>query len=359
MQYGIGEDRAGAVRAGQELPVDALAAYLAEHLPAFSGPLTVAQFPQGYSNLTYLLHLGDHELVLRRPPFGANIATAHDMGREARVLAGLSRVYPKVPRPLLYCDDANVIGAPFYVMERLHGVVLRAGLPHDQAPPPAVMAGLAAAAVDNLAAIHALDVEAAGLADLGKPAGYVTRQVQGWIKRYRAAQTDDLPALDAAMDWLAAHIPAESGAALIHNDYKYDNLLLDPHDLTRIRAVLDWEMCTLGDPLMDLGTLLGYWIEPGDPPALARMFGLTTLPGNFTRAEVVARYAAASGRDLPDPLFYYVYGLVKIAGIIQQLYACYRQGHVPDARFAVLGEVVQGCAALAVRALETGRVSGL
>jgi aminoglycoside phosphotransferase (APT) family kinase protein len=159
------------------------------------------------------------------------------------------------------------------------------------------------------------------------------------------------------MDWLAAHIPPETGAALIHNDYKYDNLLLDPQDLTRIRAVLDWEMCTLGDPLMDLGTLLGYWIEPGDPPALTRMFGLTTLPGNFTRDEVVARYAEASGRTLPDPLFYYVYGVVKIAGIIQQLYARYRRGQVPDMRFAVLGEVVQGCATAAARALETGRIS--
>lgn len=353
------EDRAAGVRSGQELPVETLAAYLAAHLPGVTDPLQVTQFPQGYSNLTYLLRMGDQEMVLRRPPFGAKIATAHDMGREVRVLMGLSRVYDKTPRPLLICDDPGVIGAPFYVMERLHGVVLRAGLPRDQAPPPAVMAGLAAAAVDNLAAIHALDVEAAGLADLGKPAGYVTRQVEGWTKRYRAAQTDDLPDLDAAMAWLAAHIPPESGAALIHNDYKYDNLLLDPHDLTRIRAVLDWEMCTLGDPLMDLGTMLGYWIEPGDPPGLTRMFGLTTLPGNLTREQVAARYAAAAGHALPDPLFYYVYGVVKIAGIIQQLYARYRQGHVPDARFAVLGEVVQGCAAAAARAVETGRISGL
>lgn len=359
MQSGMDEDRAGMARPGQELPLDALAAYLAARLPALSGPLRVAQFPQGYSNLTYLLRMGEQEMVLRRPPFGAKIATAHDMGREYRVLMGLSRVYDKTPRPLLYCGDPGVIGAPFYVMERLHGVVLRAGLPRDQAPPPAIMAGLATAAVDNLAAIHALDVEAAGLSDLGKPVGYVTRQVEGWIKRYRAAQTDDLPDLDAGMAWLAANIPPESGAALIHNDYKYDNLLLDPHDLTRIRAVLDWEMCTLGDPLMDLGTLLGYWIEPGDPPSLARMFGLTTLPGNLNRAQAAARYAAAAGKKLPDPLFYYVYGLVKIAGIIQQLYARYRQGHVPDARFAVLGEVVQGCATAAARAVETGRISGL
>jgi aminoglycoside phosphotransferase (APT) family kinase protein len=347
------------VRPGEELPVDALAAYLQAHLPDLAGPLTVAQFPKGYSNLTYLLRMGGQELVLRRPPFGADIATAHDMGREYRVLSGLTRVYPKVPRPLLYCEDPSVIGAPFYVMERLQGVVLRAGLDPAAAPSPAVMAGLAAAAVDNLAAIHALDLEAAGLADLGKPDGYVARQVHGWIKRYRAAQTDDLPDLDATMDWLVAHLPSESGAALIHNDYKYDNLVLDPADLTRILAVLDWEMCTVGDPLMDLGTVLGYWIEASDPPALAGMFGLTTLPGNLDRQGVVDRYAAASGRALAEPVFYYVYGLVKIAGIIQQIYARYRRGHTQDARFAGLAGVVAGCGALAGRALDRGRISGL
>jgi aminoglycoside phosphotransferase (APT) family kinase protein len=221
------------------------------------------------------------------------------------------------------------------------------------------MAGLAAAAVDNLAAIHALDVDAAGLADLGKPAGYVARQVHGWTRRYQAAQTDDQPELAAALAWLAAHLPPERGAALIHNDYKYDNLVLDPQDLTRILAVLDWEMCTLGDPLMDLGTTLGYWLEPGDPPALVKMFGLTTLPGNPNRRQMVERYAAASGRNLPDPLFYYVYGLAKIGVIIQQIYARYRHGHTQDERFASLFAVVQGCGQLAVRALEQGRISSL
>ncbi|HXF64262.1 MAG TPA: phosphotransferase family protein [Caldilineaceae bacterium] len=352
-------DRPGAVRPGEELPLAALAAYLTAHLPHLAGPLTVAQFPQGYSNLTYLLRMGDREMVLRRPPVGVHIATAHDMSREVRVLTGLSRVYDKVPRPLLYCDDPSVIGAPFYIMERLHGVILRAGLEPAQAPPPAVMAGLSAAAVDNLAAIHALDVEAAGLAGLGKPAGYTARQIHGWTQRYQAAQTDPQPELEAAMAWLAHHIPPEAGAAIIHNDYKYDNLLLDPADLTCIRAVLDWEMCTLGDPLMDLGTMLGYWTEPGDPPPLAAMFGLTTLPGNLNRQQVVERYCAASRRAIPDPLFYYVYGLVKVDVIIQQLYTRYRHGHTQDARYAALPAVVQSCGRLAALALEKGRISRL
>jgi aminoglycoside phosphotransferase (APT) family kinase protein len=284
------------------------------------------------------------------------------MGREYRVLAGLQRVAAPAPRPLLYCADPAVIGAPFYVMERVQGVVLRARLRPADAPPPEVLTGLSAAVVETLAAIHALDVAAAGLEELGKPGGYSGRQVHGWIKRYRAAQTDTLPELDAAIDWLAAHLPParpDPPLILIHNDYKLDNLVLDPTGLTRIRAVLDWEMATLGDPLMDLGTTLGYWIEPDDPPALVQMFGLTTLPGALDRQQVVTRYSAASGRAVPEPLFYFVYGVVKIAGIIQQLYARYRQGHTQDARFAGLLSVVAGCGRLATLALDKGRISRL
>lgn len=352
-------DQAQAVRTGEELPLDALNAYLRAHLPNLEGELTVAQFPRGYSNLTYLLCCGNEEMVLRRPPFGTQVATAHDMGREYRVLAGLARVYAKTPRPLLYCANASVIGAPFYVMQRLTGVVLRAGQTAASGLTPAYMAALSAAAIDNLAAIHALEPTAAGLADLGKPAGYVQRQVNGWTQRYRNAQTGDLPGLEAALAWLGDHLPPESAPALIHNDYKYDNLVLDPQQPTEIIGVLDWEMCTLGDPLMDLGTTLGYWIEADDPPALVAMFGLTALPGNLNRAQVVERYMAASGREAGDPLFYFVYGACKIAVIIQQIYYRYVQGHTQDARFAALGEVVAGCGQLAALALEKGRIHHL
>ena len=352
-------DQAAPVRRGEALDSAALEHYLLANLPDAAGPLVVTQFPGGFSNLTYLLRLGDQELVLRRPPLGAAIKSAHDMGREYRVLRALHPVYPKTPRPLLYCDDETVIGAPFYVMERRRGVILRGQPPAALNLTPAVMRQIAGAAIDNLAAIHAIDYAAAGLDDLGRPDGYVARQLDGWTKRYRAAQTDDLATLETLIDWLATHQPLESGAALIHNDYKFDNLMLAPDDLTEIVAVLDWEMCTLGDPLLDLGTTLGYWIEPGDPPALQAMLGLTAAPGNLTRQEVVARYTAASGRTVDDPRFYYLYGVFKIAVIVQQIYARYRRGATQDARFARLGAVVAACGQLGAAAIEQGRISGL
>ncbi len=350
-------DQATPVRRGEELDNDALARYLHTHLPGAAGALTVEQFPSGFSNLTYLLRLGAQELVLRRPPFGANIKSAHDMAREVRVLRGLHPVYARVPRPLLYCDDAAVIGAPFYVMERLHGVILRGDAVRELTPE--LMRQIATSAIDNLAAIHAVDYTAAGLADLGKPEGYVARQIDGWTRRYRTAQTGDVTALETMIAWLATHQPPESGAALIHNDYKFDNLMLNPQAPGEIVAVLDWEMCTLGDPLLDLGTTLGYWIEPGDPPALQAMLGLTARPGNLDRRAVVERYCAASGRTVGDPLFYYLFGVFKIAVIVQQIFARYQRGATQDARFAGLGEVVAACGRLGVAALEQDRIHAL
>ena len=349
-------------RPGEELDIPALAAYLAAHLPGVEGEVTARQFPAGYSNLTYLVVVGAQEYVLRRPPLGVDIATAHDMLREYRVLCGLCRVYDRVPRPVLACDDPAVLGAPFYLMARIPGVVLRAGSSLPDVP-PAVMAGLAAATIDNLAAIHSLDIDAAGLRELGKPAGYVARQVHGWARRYAAAKTHPQPKLEAALTWLDEHRPSaprgHPGTAIIHNDYKYDNLLVDADDWTRIVAVLDWEMATLGDPLLDLGTTLGYWMEPGDPPALVEMFGLTTLPGNPTRDQVVARYAVASSRDLPDLVFYFVYGMVKVGVILQQLHARYVRGQSRDPRLATLDRAVTACGLLAARAIAAGRISGL
>lgn len=352
-------DQPTTVRTGEELDLRGLEHYLAQHLANAKGPLVVEQFPSGYSNLTYLLRMGEQELVLRRPPFGATIKSAHDMGREVKVLVGLRSVYAKVPQPLLYCADETVLGAPFYVMERVRGVILRAQPPRDISLSAPVMKRLSEQAIDTLAEIHGLDVAAAGLADLGRPQGYTERQISGWTRRYRAAQTDDVAALEQIMPWLQQAMPGDSGATLIHNDYKYDNLILDPTNLTKVIAVLDWEMCTLGDPLMDLGTTLGYWIEASDPPALVGMFGLTKLPGNLNRQQVVDRYRAASGRELKQPLFYYVYGLFKIAVIIQQIYVRYRQGHTQDPRFAHLDQVVRDCGQLAVLALEKDRISEL
>jgi aminoglycoside phosphotransferase (APT) family kinase protein len=352
-------DHASAIRPGEELPIDRLEAYLKQHLPAFAGPLSVEQFAQGHSNLTYLLRLGSRELVLRRPPFGNQVKTAHDMSREYRVLSGLCTYYPPAPRPFLYCADESIVGAPFYVMERRHGVILRKHLPPDLVVDSSTARRLGLAFVDNLALLHSLDYQAAGLGDLGKPDGYVERQVNGWIKRYAEAKTNDLPALDRVARWLSDNMPAGAGAALIHNDYKYDNLLLDRDDLTRIVAVLDWEMATVGDPLMDLGTTLGYWVEATDSQAMRNVAaGPTFLPGSLTRQELVTRYQEKTGRSSANVLFYYCFGLFKIAGIVQQIYTRYVRGSTRDSRFARLNEWVAVLARQAEHALETGFVSG-
>lgn len=340
-------DRPQPVRPGEDLPIAPLRDYLRAQL-GIAGDLVVEQFPKGYSNLTYLLRLGEQELVLRRPPFGANIRSAHDMGREYAVLSRLHPVYGKVPRPLCYYDDADLIGAPFYVMERVRGVILRADMPAAMTPPPALMRRIGESLVAELAALHALDLETAGLRDFGKPDGYVARQVHGWARRYADARTDEIPDMEVTAVWLAEHMPPESGAALIHNDFKFDNCVLDPQDWTRITAVLDWEMATVGDPLMDLGAALGYWVQPDDPPALAALaLSPTTRPGNLTRAEVVARYAARSGRSVEQIDFYLAFGFFRLGVIAQQIYRRWKLGHTRDPRFAALIDGVRACGAMA------------
>lgn len=363
-------DRPAAVRAGEELDLERLSRYLVENLPEAGEPhtgdegLEVLQFPSGFSNLTYLLRFGGRELVLRRPPFGSRVKSAHDMGREYRILSRLGPVFPKVPEPLLYCDDEEVLGAAFYVMEWVRGEILRPRMDAAEAPDPQRMAAIAQTFLDTLVELHGVDFEAAGLGDLGRPHGYVERQVEGWIGRYRKARTDEVPEMEAAARWLAANRPGasprESEARLIHNDFKYDNLVLDPRNGVEVVAVLDWEMATLGDPLMDLGTSLGYWVDPDDPPELrALQLSPTTFEGNPARAEIAARYGEASGRDLGDLVFYYVYGLFKIAVIVQQIYYRYRKGHTSDPRFAHLDQGVFGCARTAVQAIAKRRIDRL
>ncbi|MGE5195437.1 MAG: phosphotransferase family protein [Deltaproteobacteria bacterium] len=343
------------IRAGEELPLERLEAWLKEHLPEAAGPLFVEQFPAGHSNLTYLLRCGTNELVLRRPPFGNQVKSAHDMGREFRVLSQLSKVFPAAPRPYACCDDESVIGAPFYVMERRRGLILRTNAPSQMALDPDMARRLSTALIDQLARLHSIDYQAAGLADLGKPEGYIARQVSGWAKRYEQARTGDVPEMDRVSRWLGEHLPPESRAAVIHNDYKYDNVVLSPEDPARIVAVLDWEMATLGDPLMDLGTTLGYWIEAGDPEALKQTaFGPTAVPGSLTRRELVARYEERTGRAVPNALFFYCFGLFKIAVIVQQIYARYVRGHTRDPRFARLGDLVGVLARQAEEAIQSG-----
>ncbi|MEZ6051052.1 MAG: phosphotransferase family protein [Planctomycetaceae bacterium] len=338
----ISIDQPRVIRKGEELDTAALENYLLAELPGASGPLSVEQFPSGFSNLTYLIRLGDQELVLRRPPFGNQVKSAHDMSREYRVLSRLCEVYPPAPRPLVFCQDHNVIGDDFYVMERRKGVILRqSNAPSELTNNPDLVHRLCESFIDNLADLHLLDYTAAGLGDLGKPVGYVERQVTGWARRYEKARTDHYADVERLSTWLVENLPGDGGAVLVHNDYKYDNLVLDPNDLTRIDAVLDWEMATIGDPLSDLGTTLAYWTEASDPP-LSRMinFGPTTIPGSFTRRELVDRYADRTGLDVSNIQYFYVFGLFKLAVILQQIYARYHHGHTQDERFAHLNETV-------------------
>jgi aminoglycoside phosphotransferase (APT) family kinase protein len=351
------------VRPGEELDSTALAPFLARALPDWAGvrpeALEIAQFGSGFSNLTYLVRADDRELVLRRPPRGVKPGSAHDVLREHRLLSALRPTFARVPRTLAACESPEVLGAPFYVMERVTGVILR-GAPGEALPDAATMRGLAERFVDELAALHALDWRAAGLAELGRPDGYVARQVGGWTKRWASARTSEVPSIEAAAAWLAAHQPPERGASIIHNDFKYDNLVLDASDLTRVVAVLDWEMATLGDPLMDLGTSLGYWVDPDDPPELRALgLELTATPGNLSRAELVARYASITGRDVTDALFYYVFGLFKLAVVAQQIHARYVQGHTRDPRFAALDVSVRALGRMTERAVALGRIDRL
>jgi len=324
----------------EQSSLTALNRYLQEQGAPIAAVNTITRFTGGYSNLTYLLQTNDKEYVLRMPPHGANIKSAHDMGREFRVLHLLKPHYAKVPTPVLYCESADIIGAPFYIMEKLEGIILRAQNAPKRQIPAATFQQLSGALVDNLAALHALDIERTGLVQLGKPEGYVQRQVEGWVKRYYAAETDKIDSMDVVAQWLQQHLPPAQAPAFLHNDYKYDNLLLDPDDLTRITGVLDWEMSTVGDPLMDLGASLAYWFEAGEEEVF-KNYNLTWLPGNYTRRQVIDRYAAATGRVLSNISFYYAFGLFKNAVIAQQIYHRWKQGHSSDPRFGALLPMIQ------------------
>ncbi len=354
-------DAAGPVRPGEELDVESLAAYLPDAIEGLEpGPLQVEQFPSGFSNLTYLVWVGGRPLILRRPPPGVKIATAHDMGREYRILSHLKPVYEKVPEPLAFCEDESIVGTPFYVMERVSGVILRKGIPDEMVPDRELTPRIAGALVDTLAELHAVDYTAAGLGELGRPKGYVQRQIEGWTKRYQQARTDEVPEAERVAAWLHDAMPQATDASLIHNDFKHDNVVLDAGDWTRVVAVLDWEMATLGDPLMDLGTTLAYWVQPDDPPdVLSARLSPTLWPGTPSRADIVERYVAASGRDVHDVVFYFAYGLFKVAVIVQQLHARYVRGSTTDPRYADLIVAVRALCGLAWQSIQQRRIDGL
>jgi aminoglycoside phosphotransferase (APT) family kinase protein len=348
------------VQSGEELDLSKLAPFLQEQIEGFGATISVKQFGAGHSNLTYLLRDEDNgrEVVLRRPPHGAQIKSGHDMQREYEVLTALAPHWSKAPKPLAINKDGAILGAPFYVMERVEGVILRGPKPRNVELPEQTMSRVCEALLDTFIEIHSLDLDEIGLAEFGRPEGYIARQISGWTRRWKAAKTDDIAQIDDAVTWLNEHMPREPKGALIHNDFKYDNLILDPQELGSVRAVLDWEMATLGDPMMDLGTSLAYWVEPGDSPVLQQLrFGPTTLPGNYTRQQLVDRYGELTGRDTSEALFYYVYGLFKVAVVGQQIYARYKKGHTKDERFAGLIFAVQALGQAAADAIAAQSIS--
>ena len=349
-------DQPTTTRAGEELDQQKLKDYLRGKVAGFEHEISIQQFPSGYSNLTYFIQAGNQEYVLRRPPVGANIKSAHDMEREFTVLTKLRLAgYSKVPEGVHLCEDLNVMGVKFYLMKRVKGVILRNRLPKDVTISEDSFRLLSKAAIDQMVYLHQLDIHSTGLDALGKPEGYVQRQVEGWSKRYVNAQTDDILSMNEVAGWMNASQPATSRVAFIHNDFKYDNLVLNPADISDIIAVLDWEMATVGDPLMDLGTTLAYWAEASDPDSL-KPFSMTWMSGNFTRSEVVDHYQIQAGYQIDNIVFYYAFGAFKVGVICQQIYHRYKLGFTKDPRFASLLHVIKACGENARRAIERNKI---
>lgn len=315
-----------ATRAEEDLDFSAISQWFARELPEIGGEPEITQYSGGASNWTYRLHFDNADLVLRRAPAGTKAAGAHDMPREYRMQSALAPVFDRVPRMRALCEDAELIGSPFYVMNHVPGIILRKSLPRSMTLDAGATRRLCTAAIDTLAALHAVDATRPELAAFGKGSGYARRQIDGWSERYRRARTWNVPKLEGVMRWLDANVPADTASCVIHNDFRFDNLVLDPQDPTHIVAVLDWELATIGDPLMDLGSALAYWVEADDDRFIQSMRRQPThLPGMMSRREVMEHYAAATGRGSAHWAFYETYGLFRLAVIVQQIY--YRYHH--------------------------------
>lgn len=334
-------DKAGEIREGEELDPQVVTDFIRAVVPEVQGTARIKQFPGGASNLTYAISFDNKEYILRRPPFGKKAKSAHDMGREYRVMQKLKPVYPYVPNMVAFCQDETVLGCEFYVMERLIGIIPRTNLPKGMTLTPEQGRALCLSVLDRFIELHSVDYQAAGLADLGKGDGYVVRQIEGWSKRFLDAKTPDAPDCEKTMTWLHDHMPPQVKTCIIHNDYRMDNVVLDPNDPTRVIGVLDWEMATLGDPLMDLGNTLSYWIEANDPPAaqLSRRQP-SHIPGMMTRAEIMDYYCSRMQLKADNFTFYRVYGLFRLAVILQQIYYRYYHGQTKDQRFSAFGFAV-------------------
>ncbi|MBW1893916.1 MAG: phosphotransferase family protein [Deltaproteobacteria bacterium] len=342
------------VRKGEELDTKKVAEFLKDNIAGLEGDVSILQFPSGHSNLTYSVKIGERELVLRKPPAGKKAKTAHDMSREYKILTALKNAFPYVPETFVYNDDPSIIGTSFYVMERLNGLILRKDLPGDFLLSKDGVTKFCHKFVDVFCNLHAIDYKAVGLEDFGKPEGYVKRQVKGWSRRYRDAKTDDAPDFEKVMEWLHEKMPLDIySPAIIHNDYKFDNVVLNPSNPVEITGVLDWEMATLGDPLMDLGGTLAYWIDHDDSEEqqLIRMLP-TNAPGMFTRKELIECYVEKTGRQIEVIDFYYCFGLFKLAVIAQQIYFRYYHGQTKDERFRMFIFAVQILEKTALKVIE-------
>ena len=325
------------VRTGEQFALELVEDYLRRHIAGLpAAPLQVRQFPSGASNLTYLLRIDQWEAVLRRPPLGPIPPKAHDMERESNLLRSVYPLFPLAPEPLLFCNDTAIIGAPFYVMERRKGLLFNNRFPAAITPTRTLCTRISQAFIETLVHIHTLDWQSTGLNSLGHPTGFLERQVQSWVERYRRAQTADIPEAEPLMQWLLAHVPMSPPPTLIHNDFKLNNLLFNEQDPTRVVAVLDWEMATIGDPLLDLAVALSYWVQDDDPAQLKAIQPTVTAQPEFLRREqLIEMYARQSERDLTLLPFYMVVAYFKLAVILQQIYIRWQRGQTRDERFAI------------------------
>ena len=332
------------VRADEKFDEQNLADFLKGKLKGSDNSLSVRQFPGGKANLTYLLDYGSHEYVLRRPPLGPVAPSAHDMAREYRVLSVLHQSFHMAPKAYLFSDDESIVGAPFFIMNRHSGIVVRTNMPSEFADQPDAGRLMSIALADALAEFHKVNFESLGLQSLGKPDGFINRQIEGWFTRWEAAKHKDIPEMDEIYNWLSNHKPQTSESALVHNDYKLDNIMLAADNPGKIEAIFDWDMCTLGDPLIDLGSLLCYWIDPEDPPFFKQSAMMPMDDSFLTRSELVKQYAETSGRDVSEISFYHVLGLFRLVGIAAQIYIRYLKGQTQDKRFAMFGDMIPAIA---------------
>ena len=346
------------IRKGEELDVAAVDTVLKQAVPELTGRPGIKQYASGASNLTYALDYPDRRLVLRRPPFGTKPKSGHDMFREYRVMTALKPVYPAVPGTLYYTKDTDIIGAEFYVMERVEGHLIHTNIPKDWNWGEVETRKLCLAFFDKLIELHDVDYKAVGLSDFGRPEGYVERQILGWNRRYEKALTPDVDAFEDVRDWLDSNRPKEEkGAAILHGDFRIDNLILDLNDPAKINAILDWEISALGDPLMDLGNTLAYWIEAGDPAAMQALSRQpSAAPGMLSRKQILAYYADKTGADVQNFHFYYVYGIFRLAVILQQIYYRFYHGQTKDERFKMYAPMVNILGGVAREKIHTGEI---